>query len=84
MVLQICSFPQLKLSIWFPKDDFCTLVSVAIVCYSRAEGSLSKLAELNPYVTLSISTSPLAVTSDLDFLSSYQVSHGCCPWEHPC
>lgn len=39
----------------------------------RAEASLPKLAELNPYVTLNHSTSPFNSSSDLSFLSSYQV-----------
>ncbi|CAI8051799.1 Ubiquitin-like modifier-activating enzyme 6 [Geodia barretti] len=39
---------------------------------SRAEASLSRLAELNPYVTVSLSTLDLTVNSDLSPLSQYQ------------
>jgi hypothetical protein len=41
---------------------------------SRAEASLSRLAELNPYVTVSLSTLDLTVNSDLSPLSQYQVN----------
>lgn len=39
---------------------------------NRAEASLSKLAELNPYVTLNHSSASLAPSSDLSFLDNYQ------------
>lgn len=39
----------------------------------RAEGCLHRLAELNPYVTVTTSSVPLHSHSDLSFLSNYQV-----------
>ena len=39
----------------------------------RAEASLTKLTELNPYVTVQASTSPLNVSTDLSFLDKFQV-----------
>jgi len=39
----------------------------------RAEASLHRLAELNPYVTVAASTQPLHSSSDLSFLRAFQV-----------
>lgn len=39
----------------------------------RASVSQSRLAELNPYVTVEVSAHPLTLTSDLEFLRQYQV-----------
>ena len=39
----------------------------------RAEACLQRLAELNPYVSVTTSTAPLDPTSDLSVLSHYQV-----------
>ena len=39
----------------------------------RAEASLHRLAELNPYVTVATSTQPLHPSSDLSFLRAFQV-----------
>jgi ubiquitin-activating enzyme E1-like protein 2 len=39
---------------------------------TRAEASLPRLAELNPYVTVRVSTSPLSPHSDLSSLTHYQ------------
>jgi hypothetical protein len=41
---------------------------------TRAEASLQKLAELNPYVTLNLSNATLTPGSDLSFLDAYQVT----------
>ena len=40
---------------------------------SRANACLYRLAELNPYVTVTTSTKPLNTQSDLSILGSYQV-----------
>eukprot|EP00058_Branchiostoma_floridae_P020911 XP_002606401.1 hypothetical protein BRAFLDRAFT_118527 [Branchiostoma floridae] len=39
---------------------------------NRAEASVGRLAELNPYVTVKASTSPLGEDTDLAFLKEYQ------------
>ena len=39
----------------------------------RASASQSRLAELNPYVTVEVSPQSLSLTSDLEFLRQYQV-----------
>ena len=39
----------------------------------RAEASLHRVAELNPYVTVTASTQPLHSSSDLSFLRAFQV-----------
>lgn len=41
----------------------------------RALASQARLAELNPYVTVEVSSHPLSLTSDLQFLCQFQVSH---------
>lgn len=44
----------------------------------RALASQARLAELNPYVTIEVSSHPLSLTSDLQFLRQFQVSHHTC------
>ena len=41
-------------------------------CFSRAEASASRLAELNPYVNIQTSTSSIS-DGNLEFLTHYQV-----------
>ena len=59
-------------------DTFTCMCPRLVKCISlplyRAEASLSRLAELNPYVTVSLSTLDLTVNSDLSPLSQYQVN----------
>ena len=43
-----------------------------VILFSRAEASASLLAELNPYVTIQTSTTPIG-SGNLDFLKHYQV-----------
>uniref|UniRef100_A0A8C5TZL5 E1 ubiquitin-activating enzyme n=1 Tax=Malurus cyaneus samueli TaxID=2593467 RepID=A0A8C5TZL5_9PASS len=42
---------------------------------NRAEATLHRIAELNPYVHVAASTVPLDETTDLSFLKHYQVCH---------
>ena len=50
----------------------CLLPSF-VVLFFRAEASLHRVAELNPYVTVTASTQPLHSSSDLSFLRAFQV-----------
>lgn len=51
---------------------YCIMI---VLLYFRALASQSRLAELNPYVSVEVSSHPLSLTSDLQFLCQFQVSH---------
>jgi len=49
-------------------------MNVVCLFVFRAEASVPRLAELNPYVTVKASTETLTEDSQLDFLCNFQVS----------
>ncbi len=51
-----------------------TVPRIHVLCRCRAEASVPKLKELNPYVTVQSTIFPLTSSSDLEILKEYQVS----------
>ena len=52
---------------------FWIQLQLFVVCSLRAEATLPRLAELNPYVNVDVSVEPLTPDNDLSFLQKYQV-----------
>lgn len=49
---------------------------IILCCCNRVEAVCPRVAELNPYVHVEMSSSALDDNADLSFLRKYQVSHG--------